>query len=512
MAARLSKVPTGPRQYVDPRSPLPSSASQTHRPSPQHSPTAKIPEFAPIQRSRWLSPYPAFRWQARPLQGPQQQQPHRKSTLDSNRFPTWTPLERVRRLSGGQHNNRYPLSLARFVRPSLSFPNRTNTRSQTMEDPDDPCWSWPHWKFGLKREDLFTKLHEQYNTIPSSIQDPEAFHHDVYEISHEATSTDDFHRLLQDRKEQRLRELNESLESAAFEIIANPSLIGTDQWQYAVQLFRTKSLDSLVRYFASYLPSNHPWHKSASSSVSDISSSADSLAISHGSFFDDDGPIMTDEPLELESSSCNVVLPPSPRSMTTCSESLVNSPMDIPHLEYDLNTLTPPHTLSYSESEPDFQDEDTSQPCDADLPATPASAASVVVGHHVDSKIDVTSAFAHETETPCMFSSLDIADSETPTPKPERQLASFFESKPSLPHRRHRSLSPSRPLPLSRCEAETRDPRNTSSLMQAPSHKRLVCATVRRSRRNRGEPAMCIRKPSPNGLRTRTRERKRDCS
>jgi hypothetical protein len=123
-----------------------------------------------------------------------------------------------------------------------------------MDDPDS-CWTWPFWKFGLKKDDLFGTLHDQYNTVPSPILDPEAFHHDVYEISQQAASADEFHRLLHTRKEQRLRELNETLESAAFEIIANPSLIGTEQWQHAVQLFRTKSLDSLVRYYASYLPS-----------------------------------------------------------------------------------------------------------------------------------------------------------------------------------------------------------------------------------------------------------------
>ncbi|ORY55874.1 uncharacterized protein BCR38DRAFT_297361, partial [Pseudomassariella vexata] len=125
---------------------------------------------------------------------------------------------------------------------------------------DDPGSSWPAWKFGMKRDELFTKLHDQYNTFPSSIQDPEAFHHDVYEISNTASTTAEFHHLLADRKDQRLRELNNSLESASLEIIANPKLIGTEQWQHALQLFRTKSLDSLVRYFASYLPEDHSWH------------------------------------------------------------------------------------------------------------------------------------------------------------------------------------------------------------------------------------------------------------
>ncbi|KAM5528767.1 hypothetical protein FOXYSP1_19248 [Fusarium oxysporum f. sp. phaseoli] len=32
------------------------------------------------------------------------------------------------------------------------------------------------------------------------------------------------------------------------------------QWEYVVQLFQTNFLDSLVRYFASYLPTDHIWH------------------------------------------------------------------------------------------------------------------------------------------------------------------------------------------------------------------------------------------------------------
>ncbi|KAK3338641.1 hypothetical protein B0T25DRAFT_599397 [Lasiosphaeria hispida] len=311
------------------------------------------------------------------------------------------------------------------------------------DDIQDPCWSWPHWKFGLKRSDLFTKLHDQYNTVPSAIQDPEAFHHD-------------------DRKEQRLRELNNSLESAAFEIIANPSLIGTEQWQHAVQLFRTKSLDSLVRYFASYLPQDHPWHRSTeSSSVSETSSTVDSLTNSHGSYFGDhdDEPIMTDEPLEL-TATFEGLLPPSPRSMTMCSDSSAACHIDMAHHKYDLNTLTPPRTLSYSDSEPDLHDDDASQPPSAH-------------------------------------------------PRPV-----FFETKPSLPHRRHRSLSPSRPLPLTRCEvgvlASHCDPRSLTPSTR-PSRPRRVedMAAVRRSRRNRGEPATCIRKTSPDAARSRPRGRRR---
>ncbi|KAI1479111.1 hypothetical protein F4774DRAFT_383045 [Daldinia eschscholtzii] len=227
---------------------------------------------------------------------------------------------------------------------------------------DDPGWSWPAWKFGMKRDDLFTGLHDQYNTIAFSIQDPEAFHHDVYEISNTASTVDEFHRMLADRKQLRLNELNQSLESASVEIIANPNLIGTQQWQYALQLFRTKSLDSLVRYFASYLPDDHPWHQCSDDPTSKP-------------FFDDpedDIHVMTREPLSIDTSSCIPAshLPPSPRSLTMCSE--------------DSAASTPARTLSFSEPETDamvmsgtlsrgFDDGETSQSDDPDTPTTSIS-------------------------------------------------------------------------------------------------------------------------------------------
>ncbi len=123
----------------------------------------------------------------------------------------------------------------------------SSTDTSAVHDMDDPDWTWPAWKFDMKREDLFTKLHDQYNTYSSTIQDPEAFHHDIYEICHEANSVAEFHRLAGDRKHQRLSELDKALENASFEIIANPCLVSKNQWQHAVQVFRAHSFDSVVR-------------------------------------------------------------------------------------------------------------------------------------------------------------------------------------------------------------------------------------------------------------------------
>ncbi|KAK4185384.1 hypothetical protein QBC35DRAFT_16838 [Podospora australis] len=388
-----------------------------------------------------------------------------------------------------------------------------------MDDPADTCWSWPHWKFGLRRDDLFTKLHDQYNTVQTPILDPEAFHHDVYEISSQANSADEFHTMLRARKQRRLRELDDSLKSAAFEIVANPNLVGTDQWQHAVQLFRTNSLDSLVRYFASYLPHDHPWYKKGSTCSSETGSSVDSFAPSHGSLFDDDdGPIMTDEPLDFPS-TLEHHLPPSPRSMTMCSDSSVASPIDDAVHDYDLNTLTPARTLSYSESEPDccelsephthFNEEAELTSPDVESPAisitTTTDAAATGVEDEVAGTTISESGEDDATPLPLMTDGSDL-----PTPKPEG--ASFFDTAPRLPRRRHRSLSPSRPHPLSEHEVDDllsthRDPRSAVQCMQL-SRRRREQSPMQRKRRGPGESLTRIQKPSPDTSRARPRARK----
>ncbi|KAL2131217.1 hypothetical protein VTI74DRAFT_5394 [Chaetomium olivicolor] len=379
-----------------------------------------------------------------------------------------------------------------------------------MDDPSDSCWTWPYWKFGLKKDDLFGSLHAQYNTVPSPILDPEAFHHDVYEISNQATTPDEFHSLLHERKQQRLRELNETFESAAFEIIANPSLIGTEQWQHAVQLFRTRSLDSLVRLFASYLPADHPWYKSASSSEAGSSVGSLTDSDSHDSEFEDeDGPLLTEEPFEYPSYP-KELLPPSPRSMTMCSDSSVASPTD-EHHGFDFAVTTPACLLSFSESEPDCCA--TPEACcdcsrlsrctDFQLTTTHETTADGVE----DSIPIAEQASSRESLTlPPPIS--DVTDSETPTPRPEAHSTSFFDDtkRSPIPHRRYRSLSPSRPQPLSQRDLDQvltahRDPRN-------PQRSRLnrrerECSPASRSSRRRGSPAERVQKPQPESARSR---------
>jgi len=404
----------------------------------------------------------------------------------------------------------------------------------------------------MKREDLTTKLHDQYNTFPSSIQDPEAFHHDVYEISNEASTRDEFHRLMAARKQQRLQELSDSLESAAFEIIAHPKLVGTEQWQYALQLFRTRSLDSLVRYFSSYLPSGYQTPPSAGSSFAEVSSVG--TASTNPSAFDDDDqhgvtvPTFlakedkahyTHEPQELHdaiSLSLDSKIPLSPRSMTMKSDTDTaassQSTDDISTHDFAFShPPTPPRTLSFSGSEAEsvpalaksVSDDDDMSQSEADSPA--ASETDLMESrssleslgfsgsesghlkkdyHYNDDEEDIPSAqmpadsfFADDFETVQVpLESCEPMEAETPTPRQETVSSCYIDSKPFHQLPPCRTRSPNR----SASPKSTRLPRRGVS----PPGLRRGCI----SRRSPEEIFSRIQKPSlPDPVRIRAKVR-----
>jgi hypothetical protein len=413
---------------------------------------------------------------------------------------------------------------------------------------DELGWSWPAWKFGMKREDLTTKLHDQYNTFPSSIQDPEAFHHDVYEISNEASTTDEFHRMMAARKQQRLQELSDSLESAAFEIIAHPKLVGTEQWQYALQLFRTRSLDSLVRYFSSYLPSGYQTPSSAGTSFAEASSVG--TASTNLSTVDDDDhnvpvptflakedkAVFTQEPQELHDTtfiSLDSKIPLSPRSMTMKSDTTASSQSadDISTHDFALShPPTPPRTLSFSGSESEsvpalaksLSDDDDSSQSEADSPAASESDlmesrssleslgfSESKSGHlkdyhyNDDEEEDIPSAqmpadsFFDGFETVQVpLESCEAMEAETPTPRQETVSSCYIDAKSFPQHHLHRPRSPNR----SASPKSTRLPRCD---MTSPGPRRGCI-----SRRSPEEVFSRIQKPSlPDPARTRARGR-----
>lgn len=330
----------------------------------------------------------------------------------------------------------------------------------------------------MKRDDLFTKLHEQYNTVAFSIQDPEAFHHDVYEVSNTASTADEFHRLLADRKQLRLNELNQSLESASVEIIANPNLIGTQQWQYALQLFRTRSLDSLVRYFASYLPNDHPWHECSDDPTSKP-------------FFDDEDEdhFLTHEPLHINTTSSIPAshLPPSPRSLTTCSNdsALSTSSRSLSFSEPGSDVMVLSTTLTCG----GFDDEETSQSDDPDTPTTSISDLSETRSVGSQPEMEEDDEPEEEDEpTPLAAgiqktSTKNSTKSETSTPRGDYATGSYLEDEAL---------------------------KSISSSKYSPFHKSIRDGSPGLSRSRRRSPEVGrVQKPSPDPMRIRPNGRRR---
>ncbi|KAF7559232.1 hypothetical protein G7046_g4911 [Stylonectria norvegica] len=373
--------------------------------------------------------------------------------------------------------------------PPYDFePTRSDSFSLRRDlNMDDPDLAWPAWKFDMKRDDLFTKLHDQYNTFTFNIQDPEAFHHDVYEISRDAETTDEFHHLMADRQRQRLRELHESLESLAVEIIANPKLMDSEHWQYALQLFRTKSFDSIVRYFASYLPENyldrHDNVSVASSSYSDTNSvkttstTASSVDDAQLPRFFDDETVMSKEPLSIHTNirPSHVVDGPlsPPQSEAMDSASSVSSPTDLESRGFSSNPPSRSMSFSGSESGPfgsdmtrsliHDDDDETSQSDDCDTAVT-SEADCAEIRSSLDTLDDKeqqaldtqdddfeddfpTAQFPEDAYDAFDFIN-DTLESDTPTPRQETVASCYVEYKsiasrrfPS-PHRRSPSPSP----------------------------------------------------------------------
>ncbi|KAI1128765.1 hypothetical protein F5Y10DRAFT_167725 [Nemania abortiva] len=354
-----------------------------------------------------------------------------------------------------------------------------------MDEPDGGC-SWQAWKFGMKRQDLYTKLQDQYNTVTLSIQDPDAFYHDVCEISKTASDLDEFRSMLEQRKQLRLDQLNESLQSASVEIIANPKLIGTDQWQHAIQLFRTRSFDSLVRYFSSYLPEDHQWN----------TVNQDPTSKPFFDEVDDHIPFLTHEPLSfISADSSNMIpashLPPSPRSLTMCSDSSSAS--------------TPARTLSFSEPESDAMrlsttlnseyDGEMSQWDDPDTPTTPISEISDISPSEYSAN-DTHNKKHHNTHEqpqpsplPPNYAEDSAQESETPTPR-EVVTDSYISYEKSAKFASRSSIrSPCKYTPLERRVREG-----------SPGPLRA---------RRRSPEIGRIQKPTPDTIRARPRSLKR---
>lgn len=409
-----------------------------------------------------------------------------------------------------------------------------------MDDPGEWAEPWPYWKFGLKQNDLHDSLHTKYNTITSAIQDPEAFHHDVYELSTRADTFSEFEQLMEERKALRLKELNSMLEDASFQIVGCPRLIGTDQWPLAVQLFRTRSLDSLVRYFASYLPDEHPWYRDSDSAGSNASS-----PVSPVDYADYDGPILFNEPEEDETFYTNE---PS-ESFSTCGTAVDLADLaDQPARSNTIHSIdsgvsvsgrkqrnadheSPSQTMSVSESEsdrmaasllssmPTLNDDD--EKSESEELETPSNSTSDVSERSAKQGVkDVPMTIVDDEDAEGFLSvsrtrleAMDTMDSDTPTPKvaaarsPAAPATPLFETKISPLRTRSSSSNRSHPHHAHHNHLAHQPPRKHVTARHC--RRRDGSLEPERPKRVQGGRTSRGRELSPEGLRSRARDRRR---
>ncbi|KAL7935790.1 hypothetical protein V8C35DRAFT_298254 [Trichoderma chlorosporum] len=136
----------------------------------------------------------------------------------------------------------------------------------------DPSWYWFHDKFGLQPEDLFTTLHDRFNTKKFPLQDPESFHLDVCECADAAETREEFYSKLSTRMTERTEQMTKAWEDISTWLSAFPNnmfcQLCFDEETLQVKLklnslndnigergvafdkfSRTMSVDSLVRFF-----------------------------------------------------------------------------------------------------------------------------------------------------------------------------------------------------------------------------------------------------------------------
>ncbi|KAI1112155.1 hypothetical protein F5Y14DRAFT_453283 [Nemania sp. NC0429] len=122
----------------------------------------------------------------------------------------------------------------------------------------DRRFHWPSSKFGMRLDEIFTTLHDRFNTWSMPIQDWEAFHHDVWEISTAAKTKEELMTNLEKRMKQRIEETAEVWSLVGVHCAAGRSILPDPHWAHACQFFRTKSWDYMLAFLFDFL---HPDEK-----------------------------------------------------------------------------------------------------------------------------------------------------------------------------------------------------------------------------------------------------------
>lgn len=121
-----------------------------------------------------------------------------------------------------------------------------------------PDLQWPYWEVGLRDEDLFGELHQRFNTMPNPgyIQDMYAFHADVFELARICAGKEEFLARLQQRRDERLKELQEFRSNLYIAITSGYTCLDSEQQDHLSRLNTYASFDTLVAFYGTLIGPN----------------------------------------------------------------------------------------------------------------------------------------------------------------------------------------------------------------------------------------------------------------
>ncbi|KAI1818214.1 hypothetical protein GGS20DRAFT_345638 [Poronia punctata] len=117
----------------------------------------------------------------------------------------------------------------------------------------DKTFFWPCWKFKMEIDEIFSTLHNKFNTWPAPIQTWHAFHADVLDVSSTANTREELFAGLEKRTKQRMQEMTSAWEGLGCHLAGGKTVLNNEQWGLVLQLTRTKGLDAMLAFLHSFL-------------------------------------------------------------------------------------------------------------------------------------------------------------------------------------------------------------------------------------------------------------------
>jgi hypothetical protein len=152
-----------------------------------------------------------------------------------------------------QTSELHPSTTMTSKRPDYGDTVKEFGRPPPIDFYEDQELLWPAWKFGMKPEDMYLGLHDQYNTLRIPIQCQRLFHLDIKELANKASTSEEFHQLMAQRSRDRFREVDEALYDIDLDLLMSVDKFpDNDLFSQFFAFVRSKCASGLATFLAGF--------------------------------------------------------------------------------------------------------------------------------------------------------------------------------------------------------------------------------------------------------------------